>query len=471
LARQAFSRATGAPLVEGNSIQLLVDARENYPAWLEAIHQARDHIYLESYIIYDDHVGRMFADALIAKAREGVRVRMVYDWMGDFRRGSRRYWSRLRAAGIEARCYNPPRLISPLGWLSREHRKTISVDGRIGVVAGLCIGRPWAGDPERGLEPWRDTGVLLRGPAVAELDRAFADIWAALGTPIPPDELAHGVDVAPQGTVALRVIGTAPSTAGMFRVDQLVAALARDRLWLADAYFVGTTPYVQALCSAAADGVDVRLLVPGASNKPILKPLSRAGFRQLLRAGVRVFEWNGPMMHAKTAVADGRWARVGSTNLNISGWFGNYEMDILAEDETFALEMEQAYLRDLENATELVLLHEEMHPSDPLRRPSAHRAGGSASGAAVGAVRIGNVVGAALTGKGRTLAPVDARLSVLAGVACLALALLFVSFPRVVAWAFAVILGWAAFALCCKGYRRHRRARRTARRFSASQPE
>ncbi len=354
LAQRAFSRATGARLVEGNRIQLLVDARENYPAWLEAIHEARDHVYLENYIIYDDDVGRVFAHALIAKAREGVRVRVVYDWIGNFRKGSRRYWSRLRAEGIEVRCYNPPRLTSPLGWLSREHRKTISVDGRIGVVAGLCIGRLWTGDPDRRCKPWRDTGVLLRGPAVAELDRAFADIWAATGAPIPPDELARGDDVAPQGTVAVRVIATAPATAGMFRLDQLVAALARDRLWLADAYFVGMTTYVQALCAAAADGVDVRLLVPGTSNKPFLKPLSRAGFRRLLRAGVRIFEWNGPMMHAKTAVADGRWARVGSTNLNISSWFGNYEMDVFAEDEAFALELEQLYLRDLENATELV---------------------------------------------------------------------------------------------------------------------
>jgi cardiolipin synthase A/B len=467
LVQQAFSRTTGAPLVEGNSIQLLVDARENYPAWLEAIREARHHVYLESYIVYDDDIGAMFAEALIAKAREGVRVRVIYDWMGDCMRGSRRYWSRLRAAGIAVRCYNPPRLASPLGWLSREHRKTISVDGRIGVVAGLCIGRLWAGDPEKHREPWRDTGVLVRGPAVAELDRAFAEVWAATGDPIPPEELTRGDDVARQGKVALRVIATAPSTASMFRVDQLVAALARDRLWLADAYFVGTTTYVQALCSAAADGVDVRLLVPGASDNWILKPLSRAGFRRLLRAGVRVFEWNGPMMHAKTAVADGRWARVGSTNLNISGWFVNYELDIIAEDETFALEMEQAYLRDLENATELVLEGGEMRQSDPVRRPTAYRAGGSASRAAAGAVRIGNAVGAALKAKGRTLASGDVRISLVAGGVCLALALLFVLFPRVLAFPVAVILGWAAFALFYKGHREHRRARRPAQRFSA----
>lgn len=467
LSEQAFSRASGAPLIEGNSLQLLVDAEENYPAWLEAIRQARDRVYLESYIVYDDEIGHMFADALIAKAREGVRVRVVYDWMGNFMRGSRRFWSRLREAGVEVRCYNPPRLTSPLGWLSREHRKTISVDGRIGVVAGLCIGRLWAGDPAQQREPWRDTGVLVRGPAVAELDRAFAEIWAATGAPLPPDELTRVGGVAPQGTAALRVIATAPSTASMFRVDQLVAALARHRLWLADAYFVGTPSYVQALCAAAADGVDVRMLVPGASDNRILKPLSRAGFRVLLRAGVRIFEWNGSMMHAKTAVADCHWARVGSTNLNASGWFGNYELDVVVEDEPFALEMERAYLRDLENATELVLRHDEMHRTHAVQRPSGRLTGGSASRAMAGAIRIGNTVGAALAGEARPLAPVDARISLAAGVACVALALLVASSPRVLAFPFAALLGWIAFALCYKGCRERRRAKRVEERSSA----
>jgi cardiolipin synthase len=440
VAHQAFSRAAGAPLVEGNQLQLLIDARQNYPAWLDAIREARHHIYLESYIVYDDEIGAVFADALTAKAREGVRVRVIYDWMGNFMRGSRRYWSRLRAAGIEVRCYNPPRLLSPLGWIHREHRKTISVDGQIGVVAGLCIGRPWTGDPERHREPWRDTGVLIRGPAVAELDRAFADIWAEMGDPLPPEELTRSGDVAPRGTVPLRVIATAPSTAGLFRIDQLITELAQRRLWLADAYFVGTVAYLQALCSAAADGVDVRLLVPGASNRAFLKPLSRAGFRRLLRAGARVFEWNGPMMHAKTAVADGRWARVGSTNLNITGWFSNYELDVIAEDEGFAREMEQAYLQDLDHATELVL-----------------------EGA--GAVRIGAAVGAALTAKERTLAPVDVRVSLIAGAVLLASALLFVLFPRVLAVPVAVLLAWFAAALLYRGYREHRRERRAVRRL------
>lgn len=137
LAENALSRAAGARLLSGNRIRLLREhGRENYPAWLNAIGTARRHIHFESYIIHEDSTGREFADALIAKAREGVRVRVVYDWMGGFGT-SRRFWNNLRAAGIEVRCYNPPHMDSPLGWLSRDHRKSLVVDGQIGFIAGL----------------------------------------------------------------------------------------------------------------------------------------------------------------------------------------------------------------------------------------------------------------------------------------------------------------------------------------------
>jgi cardiolipin synthase len=453
LAEQAFSRAAGAPLIEGNSIRLLVDARENYPAWLEAIGQAQHCIHFESYIIYDDEAGAMFADALIAKARDGVRVRVLYDWVGAFGKSSKALWSRLRAGGVEVRCYNPPRFASPLGWISRDHRKTISIDGRIGVVAGLCIGKMWLGDPERQLEPWRDTGVLVRGPAAAEVERGFAEVWATIGEPIPADELTRREEVAPQGTACLRVVATSPATAGMLRVGQLVAALARRRLWLADAYFAGTPAYVQALCAAARDGVDVRLLVPNSSDIPLLKPLSRAGYRVLLAAGVRVFEWNGTMMHAKTAVADGHWARVGSTNLNVSSWFGNYEMDIVADDEPFALAMEQAFVGDLASATELFVNargRTAVGAPAPRSRSRPH-AQGSAGRATAGVVRIGHVMGAAFAGSGRELEPMDARVTVVAGLIALGLAAVFVSYPRALAYPAAALLVWAAFAFLYNG--------------------
>ncbi len=462
LADQAFSRAAGAPLVEGNQVRLLKDARENYPAWLDAIGAAKRHIHFESFIIHEDHTGRKFADALIGKAQEGVRVRLIYDWIGGFGKTSRRFWDRLRTGGVDVRCYNPPRLDSPFGWLSRDHRKTLSVDGQVGFVAGLCVGRMWEGVPEKKIEPWRDTGIEVRGPAVADIEQAFAQVWAMIGEPIPEHELVSRDALAQAGETAVRIVANIPAMAATFRLDQLVSVLARKRLWLTDAYYAGTTAYVQALRAAAKDGVDVRLLVPNATDVPLLRPLSRAGYRPLLEAGVRVFEWNGTMVHAKTAVADGRWARVGSTNLNISSWLGNCELDAVVEDELFAREMEEMYLQDLTNVTEVVLdakqklraLGEPPHP-----HPVMTSGGGSGGRAAAGAIRIGNAVGAAFTNR-RVLDAVEARLMTGVGILFLILAALFALFPRVLAYPLFIIFAWLGVALLYRSYKLHREGKR-----------
>ncbi|HET9985755.1 MAG TPA: phospholipase D-like domain-containing protein [Longimicrobiales bacterium] len=465
LIEHAFDRTAGAPLVGGNAVRLLRDAAENYPPWLEAIRGAERYIYFESYIIHDDDIGETFADALVARAGEGVRVRLVYDWLGALGKTSRRFWRRLRDGGVEVRCYNPPRLVSPFGWVHRDHRKMLSVDGRVGFVTGLCVGRAWAGDPARGIEPWRDTGVEIRGPAVADVEAAFAEVWSAIGPPLPAGERMPREAMPAAGDTALRVVASTPGTTGLLRLDQLVAAAARQRLWLSDAYFAGIPPYVQALRAAARDGVDVRLLVPGSSDIPLLRPLSQAGFRPLLEAGVRVFEWKGPMMHAKTAVADGRWARVGSSNLNLASWLGNHELDAVVEDARFAEEMERTYLEDLENTTELVLvpgrrLVDRLGRRGERRRPATAPAGGSAGRAAAGALRIGNTVGAAI-GDRRVLAPAEATVVAAAGVVLLALAAVAVLWPRVLTIPLAILGLWIGGTLLARAYtlRRARRAR------------
>ena len=455
LADQAFSRAAGAPLVSGNSVRLLIDAKENYPAWLDAIAGAQRYIHFESYIIHEDEMGWTFADALIAKAREGVNVRVIYDWLGGFGKASRRFWNHLRAGGVDVRCYNPPRLDSPFGWLSRDHRKTITVDGEIGFVTGLCVGRMWVGEPDKGVEPWRDTGIEVRGPSVANIEQAFARIWDGMGDRLPADEIRQLDSEATTGEVALRVVPSEPASAVMLRVDQLVATLARERLWLTDAYYAGTTLYVQALRAAAKDGVDVRLLVPSASDIPILKPLSRSGYRPLLDSGVRIFEWNGTMLHAKTAVADGKWARVGSTNLNLASWYGNLELDVVVEDVRFAGEMEETYLCDLENSTEIVLdaRRKVRAPKHPMKlRPAMTSGGGTGGRAAAGAIRIGNAVGAAFTDR-RVLEPVEGRLMVLVGLLLLSLAVIGWFFPRGLAYPLVFLLAWSALALIYRGYK------------------
>jgi cardiolipin synthase len=455
LAEAAFSRAAGAPLVGGNRVRLLEDARENYPRWLAAIAEAKHHVLFDNYLIHDDAVGRQFADALADKAGQGISVRLIYDWVGCLGKASRRLWRNLRSAGVAVRAYNPPRMGSPLGLLSRDHRKTLSVDGRVGFVSGLCVGQPWAGVPARRLEPWRDTGVEIEGPAVAHIERAFACAWALTGEPMP--EL--GPPAAAAGDVSIRIVATEPATAGMLRLDQMVASLAQHRLWLTDPYFSGTTTYVQALRAAARDGVDVRLLVPGATDIPLLKPFSQAGYRTLLEAGVRIFSWNGTMVHAKTAVADGHWARVGSTNLNLASWLGNCELDAVIEDDGFAAEMEAMYLRDLERTTEIVLtkLGKLRAPGAP-RGAARPRGRGNSGRVAAGAVRVGRAIGAALSNH-RLLGPVEARLALMTGLSLCLLAVLVVLFPRALAYATAALALWAGGTFVVRGLRLYRKLR------------
>jgi cardiolipin synthase A/B len=463
IVEQAYARATGAHLITGNKVRLLKDAEENYPAWLEAIASARRTIHFESFIIHDDEVGAEFADALSRKAREGVRVRLVYDWLGAIGKTSRGFWRRLREAGVEVRGFNPPRFDEPFGWFNRDHRKMISVDGQIGFVMGLCVGRDWRGNREKGVEPWRDTGVEIRGPALADMERAFARVWeTACGEKIPREDLPARDSIGEQGPTALRVIATEPNSVGLYRLEQLVAAGARRYLWLTDAYFVGTTMYVQALRAAAQDGVDVRLLVPSASDIPVVSALSRANYRALLEAGVRVFEWNGPMIHAKTAVVDGRWARVGSTNLNVASWMGNWELDVTVEDEDFAKQMEEMYCRDLEGSTEIVLSERRrVRPAGPPRpkKPRRQRTSrkGSATRAAAGVIGVGSTVGAAITNR-RVLGPAEARVMFMAAGLLLLLSIVAVKWPRGVTFPLAFIGTWVAIALFIRAWKLHKGA-------------
>ena len=456
---QILSRAAGATIVGGNRVRLLRNAVENYPAWLEAIRAATKWIHFESYIIHEDDVGRAFADVLAARALEGVRVRVIYDWLGGLGKTSRRFWQRLEGAGVEIRCFNPPRLESPLGWITRDHRKMIGIDGEVAFVTGMCVGRMWVGETERAVDPWRDTGIEVRGPAVAEIEAAFAQVWASLGTGLITEEIARKDMIPHAGDVTLRVVASMPNMAGVYRLDQQIAVLARRYLWLTDAYYVGVTPYVQALRAAAKDGVEVRLLVPGASDIPVLRVMSRAGYKPLLDAGVRVFEWNGSMIHAKTAVADGRWARVGSTNLNLASWVGNYELDVVVEDGTFATEMEEMYLDDLENATEIVLVAgRRTRPLERRRRRilrSVSSGTGSLGPVGAGAIRIGNAVGAAITNH-RVLGPAEARVTSLGGIALLIFTVIALLLPRWVTIPVAVVTGWIGIALIVKGWRLRR---------------
>ncbi len=279
------------------------------------------------------------------------------------------------------------------------------------------------------------------------------------GLPLPADELPEAAAIAPVGDVTVRVVSSFPNLSGLFRLDQVVAEEARQTLWLTDAYFVATTLYVQALRSAAADGVDVRVLVPGATDIPGLRALSRSGYRALLEGGIRVFEWNGPMLHAKTAVADGRWARVGSTNLNPVSWLGNWELDVAIENREFAEKMEEMYLDDLRESTEVVLSrHQRVKSIAPAPRPARRRRQPRRIGrATAGAIGIGSAIGAA-TGRRRPLGPAEAKVLTAAGLMLIGLVIAALIWPHLIVIPLSIVGTWFSIALLTNAWRLHRKA-------------
>ena len=170
--------------------RILKDAKENYPAWLEAIASARSTIHFETYIIHRDDIGLQFAEALAERARQGVRVRLLYDWLGSFSVSLRPRWPMLAQAGVEVRCLqSPANSTDPSDGSVETIARFLRLMDGLGFVSGLCVGRRWVGDIERHLEPWRDTGVVIEGPAVADVELAFAETWATAGAPLPTTDL------------------------------------------------------------------------------------------------------------------------------------------------------------------------------------------------------------------------------------------------------------------------------------------
>lgn len=454
LADQAFSRTAGAPLIEGNAVRVLRDAMETYPAWESAIRNARSTIHLEMYIIHNDRVGRRFVDLLAAKAREGVAVRVIYDWFGSGIGNLRGLFKPIEHAGGEVRAFNPPSFKAMFGWVRRNHRKLLIVDGEVASIGGLCIGQAWEGVPAKRQGPWRDTAIEMRGPALASAEEAFAESWRQCGG---REYDLPATSQEPAGTVSLRIIPTEPFTASMFRMDLFVAAIARERLWITDAYFMGHGPFASALQRAAADGVDVRLLLPHGSDVGWTVPVSRTLYRSLLESGVKVYEWTGSMIHAKTAVADSRWARVGSTNLNVNSWLGNWELDVAIEDTDVAATMEEQFLEDLSKSTAITIGDDGRLMVSFARSPRG-RARQSARRVVREVTGVARSLGAAVTGS-RPLEDFEVGPLLVLGTTLCALALLGFYAPRVVAWPAAAVVLWAGVTLIVDGLKARGRKR------------
>jgi cardiolipin synthase len=438
---RALSRVSGARLHTGNALTLLRNGPATFDDWLDAIGRAERWVHLENYIFKSDGIGRRFAAALAERAAAGVTVRVLYDWYGSWDVPNA-FWHELREAGVDVRAVNRFGLGAPLHAISRDHRKLLAVDGTYASVGGVCIADPWLErSPVTGL-PYRDTAVRVAGPAVADLERAFAAVWTTAGRPLPPNELPSAA-IPAAGATAARVMAEEPGRRRMLRLLQVLLAGAERRVWIADAYFLISPILREALMAAARDGVDVRILLPGTNDLPVVAALSRSGYRPLLAAGVRIWEYAGLMMHAKTIVADGWWARVGSTNLNVTGLITNWEIDLVAEDRAFAASMEAMYLQDLANAREIRLggAHRRNRPlpvrpesrAERMARKEAPK-GSSPGIAAVG--RVSAVIGAA---GGVTVEQHERTVGAAIGAGLLGSALLVARFPRLLAWPVAAV--------------------------------
>ena len=452
----------------GNAVHVLLDGDQNYPRWLQAIDAAQRTIHLEMYIVHNDVIGRRFRDALVARASAGVAVRVLYDWFGALRPSSFRFWAPLVRAGGQVRVVNAPRFHTLFNFGSRDHRKLLTVDGQVAYIGGLCIGDDWLGDPTRQIPAWRDTGVELRGPAVAEAELAFAGAWAAWGEGLPAGTVPARESIRAQGNVSVRVVATSPDRTTLYRLELAALAAASDRIWLTDAYFMGTAVYIESLSAASRHGVDVRLLVPNNSDIAWVGNLSRTLYRRLLDAGVRIFEWNGPMVHAKTAVADRRFVRVGSTNLNLSSWMGNWELDVVIEDAGVAAQMEEIYDRDLRNATEIVITERNtvrlrsarprrLTARDRLpRRRLARAASGSANRMIKDVALAGSALGSAVRGY-RVLGPHEALSLATMGLLVALVAAVAFTWPRAFAYPLGALSVVGALTLLARAWRARRR--------------
>ena len=355
-----------SPLLTGNLVRLLEDGPDTYRAMFTAILAARDNINMETYILEDDEVGRLFADALIQKQRQGVQVNLMYDSVGTLGTPAE-FFQRLRDNGIRTLEFNPVNpATAKAGWdvNQRDHRKLLIIDGQTVFLGGINISSVYSGGSSRGPSkarpkgelPWRDTDLQIDGPVVAEFQKLFLETWTAQkGEPLAPRNYLPPLQ--PHGNEVVRAIGSSPDDAFSLIYVTLLSAInsAETEVWLTNAYFVPDPQLLAALKAAAARGVDVRIVVPGSTDSALVFHAGRYYYDELLQAGVKIFERRDALMHAKTAVIDGVWSTVGSTNLDWRSFLHNQEVNAVVLGTEFGDRMRAAFARDVAQSEQITL--------------------------------------------------------------------------------------------------------------------
>lgn len=330
----------GTPIVAGNKTRLLRDGSETFKAIFAAIRGARDHINLEYYIFEDVEVdGEHVVDLLISKQASGVSVNLIYDSFGSGKTPSE-VFTRLADAGVklmEFRPLNPLKSISDYSINDRDHRKILIVDGKLGIVGGVNLSKTYQSripgpkpSPGDAPESWRDTDLEIRGPAVAQLQDLFFQHWEEQSGPTVNKERYYPPQQA-IGYELVRIIGSSPDDPVPRYYVTLLSAMrsAEESIWISAAYFVPTPDEKDALKEAAKRGIDVRLMLPSHSDSQIALSVGQSHYTSLLKAGVKIYELQNDILHSKTAVIDGVWSVVGSSNLDPRSVLFNDEVDAI----------------------------------------------------------------------------------------------------------------------------------------------
>ena len=358
---------TGSPLVAGNKVTLLIDGPATYASMFAAIREARDHVNMETYIFEDDEAGKQFADLLIDRQKHGVQVNLMYDSVGTLST-PREFFQPMIDAGIRVLEFNP---VNPAqarkGWEvnQRDHRKLLIVDGKTAFVGGINVSSVYSSgsfrrskpkDDDASKVPWRDTQVRMDGPVVAEFQKMFIDTWQKQHGP-KLAEKNYYPKVDNKGPEIVRGIGSAPEDPYSVIYATFISAIqhAESKVYLTNAYFIPDPQLRDALKDAVKRGVDVRLVLPSKSDSKLVLYASRSFYTELLEGGVKIYERQDALLHSKTAMIDGVWSTIGSTNLDWRSFIYNQEINAVILGRQFGAQMQSMFERDMNASREITL--------------------------------------------------------------------------------------------------------------------
>lgn len=337
-------------LLSGNDVEIITDFQTMSDRLIADIEGARHHINMLFFKFEDDAAGRRIADALIRKSEEGVQVRLIYDDAGNLM-VPRRFYRKLRKHGIQVRGFI--RIFLPIlsrDYNSRNHRKVVVIDGRVGYMGGMNIAQRYAEGLKWGI--WRDTHMRITGPAVSELQTSFLTDWKFTKGDEPDIDSMYPYN-PPSGNTLMQIVTGGPMDKWnvMMQAYMTAIASARHHAYLQSPYFIPPEPIMKTLQNAALSGVDVRVMIPYRSDKGVLPPwASRSYFKEALNAGIRIYLYRKGYMHAKTMTIDDSLVTIGSTNIDFRGFEQDFEINAFMYDESMARQQRDIFLEDLKDA-------------------------------------------------------------------------------------------------------------------------